>query len=547
MKTLLTFAIAALLSGFSLTLAQQNDFMLKIDNDTISNIKAGETAFFDINVITQHGFDASLGFTIQAPTLQGAVALSHSLINYPYKGLILTINPKEWYNYTDSYHRISIIANNGSISVSINCYVSIISKIAPLWKILPEYYRTKFIVQVDDSYYGYSFAHPGTGEDKLYSSIVLFGNGQLYYPPNEVFSITMDNTNKIWFATNAGLMRYDGKYFTQYNTKTSPIPDNMITAIVADDDGSIWVGTNKGLARLSGTEWTLFNSINSILGTEVITSIAVSGKTVWVGTHNGLAKFDGKIWRRFTSNNSTIPAPIVWSMAAEDNGNLWLGLGTTSKYDNGFSTFGGPDSMIGLAKFDGINWSIYNNQNSPMNSGNYINSIAIDKKGNKWIATSSYLFNDDRSRYIRGSGLLKFDNNSWTTYSTVNSPLPNNNVQLVFADSKDNIWFSTNRESGVFNENGLSIPLAPSAVEEQPAPYEGIHLYPNPTSTSFTLSGVEGVSSVRLVNSIGIEVKQLSIVNSQLSIDVSDLANGLYFVNIRTATGATVKPIMVSH
>jgi hypothetical protein len=58
---------------------------------------------------------------------------------------------------------------------------------------------------------------------------------------------------------------------------------------------------------------------------------------------------------------------------------------------------------------------------------------------------------------------------------------------------------------------------------------------------------VEGVSSVRLVNSIGIEVKQFSIVNSQFSIDVSGLANGLYFVNIRTATGATVKPIMVSH
>jgi hypothetical protein len=102
----------------------------------------------------------------------------------------------------------------------------------------------------------------------------------------------------------------------------------------------------------------------------------------------------------------------------------------------------------------------------------------------------------------------------------------------------------------IFEETPMQITrLRPKAtsVNEQPAASDGIELYPNPTSTSFTLSGVEGVASVRLVNSIGIEVKQFSILNSQFSIDMSGLANGLYFVNIRTATGATVKPIIVSH
>ncbi len=102
--------------------------------------------------------------------------------------------------------------------------------------------------------------------------------------------------------------------------------------------------------------------------------------------------------------------------------------------------------------------------------------------------------------------------------------------------------YATTSKAVVIKANDLI-----SSVNVQPAASDGIELYPNPTSTSFTLSGLEGVASVRLVNSIGMEVKQLSILNSQFSIDVSGLANGLYFVNIRTATGATVKPILVSH
>ncbi|MBS1537506.1 MAG: T9SS type A sorting domain-containing protein [Bacteroidetes bacterium] len=85
-----------------------------------------------------------------------------------------------------------------------------------------------------------------------------------------------------------------------------------------------------------------------------------------------------------------------------------------------------------------------------------------------------------------------------------------------------------------------------SAVAEQPAEPDGIHLFPNPTSTQFTLSGVEGVASVRVVNSLGEEVKQFTHVSSQYSIDVSDLVSGLYFVSISTAKGAVVKPMMVS-
>jgi ligand-binding sensor domain-containing protein len=40
----------------------------------------------------------------------------------------------------------------------------------------------------------------------------------------------------------------------------------------------------------------------------------------------------------------------------------------------------------GLAKFDGVNWTVYNTSNSGL-PDNYVYAIAIDGQGNKWIGT----------------------------------------------------------------------------------------------------------------------------------------------------------------
>jgi len=85
-----------------------------------------------------------------------------------------------------------------------------------------------------------------------------------------------------------------------------------------------------------------------------------------------------------------------------------------------------------------------------------------------------------------------------------------------------------------------------TSVSEQPEQPDGITISPNPASTSFTISGIEGVTSVKILTMLGMEVKQLSMVNVQLSIDVSDLASGVYFVQFRTLAGVVSKPIVVS-
>ena len=70
-----------------------------------------------------------------------------------------------------------------------------------------------------------------------------------------------------------------------------------------------------------------------------------------------------------------------------------------------------------------------------------------------------------------------------------------------------------------------------------------ISLYPNPASSTVTLSGIEGAAKVTVVDMNGREVYTQSLSHSatqSLTIDVSQLTQGAYFVRI---TGERVNAI----
>ncbi len=85
-----------------------------------------------------------------------------------------------------------------------------------------------------------------------------------------------------------------------------------------------------------------------------------------------------------------------------------------------------------------------------------------------------------------------------------------------------------------------------SSVEGQ-SELDAFTISPNPTSTSFTLRGIDNISSMKILNSIGMEVSRMSFKESgKQEVDVSNLPSGVYFVQIRTSTGMISKPIVIS-
>ena len=72
-----------------------------------------------------------------------------------------------------------------------------------------------------------------------------------------------------------------------------------------------------------------------------------------------------------------------------------------------------------------------------------------------------------------------------------------------------------------------------------------ISLYPNPATTSVTLSGLKPGAGVTIVDIHGREVAKFEIRNSKLEIDVSTLPRGTYFVRTTGAEGPAVGKLLV--
>jgi len=73
------------------------------------------------------------------------------------------------------------------------------------------------------------------------------------------------------------------------------LTQSSITALAQDQFGYIWVGTQAGLNRFDGHEFKQFQpkqqDKNSLSG-GFITDICISGLDVWIGTHTGLSRYN---------------------------------------------------------------------------------------------------------------------------------------------------------------------------------------------------------------------------------------------------------------
>jgi ligand-binding sensor domain-containing protein len=66
---------------------------------------------------------------------------------------------------------------------------------------------------------------------------------------HKVNTIFQDSRGLMWFGTEDGLNRYDGKYFTRYSNDVankSSISGNIITDITEDENKFLWITTSEG-------------------------------------------------------------------------------------------------------------------------------------------------------------------------------------------------------------------------------------------------------------------------------------------------------------
>jgi len=245
-----------------------------------------------------------------------------------------------------------------------------------------------------------------------------------------VSAMAIANDGKQWVGTNAGLQLFDGSNWTGYDAGNSAMPSNAVNAVVADANGGIWVGTDLGLAHIDGTTWTIYQTGNSTLLHNQVNALSVDHQgDLWVGTEGGLMEYDGSQWTSYTKTNSGLTDNRVQAIATELNGNVWVG------------------TMAGLVMFDPANCQVYTSANSSL-STDAIHALAVDQAGNKWIGCWDVSTNAPST-----SGLVQFDDVTWTVHTASNSVLPNSQVHSIDIDDSDNVWVGTQDGIGVLFAN----------------------------------------------------------------------------------------------
>lgn len=213
-------------------------------------------------------------------------------------------------------------------------------------------------------------------------------------------------------------------------------PAKDVKSVATDLKGNIWVGSQIGLSKYDGESWTTYSTYNSAIPANSIKFVTTDMQgnvwilfypyydgNAWIDT--GIAKFDGTSWEVYNKSNSGLPSNEVQTIAVDKSGNKWIGT-----------------LDAGMAKFNGSTWTVYNTSNSRLPNNNVV-SIALDSLGNKWIGTANEL--------------VKYDDTNWTIYNVKNSGLPDNYVSAVSIDEQGNKWIGTIRGLAKFDDNNWTI------------------------------------------------------------------------------------------
>ncbi len=116
----------------------------------------------------------------------------------------------------------------------------------------------------------------------------------------------------------------------------------------------------------------------------------------------------------------------------------------------------------GLARYDGIQFSVFDKTNTPAFKSNYFTALVEDRDGVLWIGTN-------------GGGLVRLRNGVFTTFTTQNG-LSNDIVRSLLQDRNGAIWIGTNGggvcrfKDGVFTayttKNGLSNDVVYALIQD---------------------------------------------------------------------------------
>lgn len=226
---------------------------------------------------------------------------------------------------------------------------------------------------------------------------------------NSVVSITQDSIGYMWFATQDGLNKYDGRDFTHFNKQYQDVTRSNYTQLgqlLSDSYGDLWSYSSNEIIEKYNYTSKVFDSITSIHNATVMHR--KDSETLWVGTlDKGLVTINIKTQKTKSIFKEQLYNSSVYEIQAIDN-SLYLG------------------TSIGIFKID-------NELISHIASTDNFAVSSIVKYGENIIFGT----------YNKGIHEINVKSNN-LSHTLLTNQLPNNlNIQDIFLDSKSRLWIAT--------------------------------------------------------------------------------------------------------
>jgi signal transduction histidine kinase/ligand-binding sensor domain-containing protein len=282
-------------------------------------------------------------------------------------------------------------------------------------------------------------------------------------PSDRVRAIAQDRAGVMWFGTDQGLARYDGRRVQA--VVSEGLPPGRVLALKVDADGILWVGTESGAAQFLNDD---FRGITEIAGKTVNAIIAPETGRVVLSTAQGLI-FECRRNADTTLSVKQIPhqplpsadvdqpGPLDITSLAMHDGKLLAGThsrgllsseGVEAKeiqsrprafFINALASAPGGRLWIGArAKRDESGLYMATDPAHPSKidaSTGPVSALGLDDRGDLWVGTSgrgAFLYRDTRQ-------LDHF------TFEGTAGGLRSDDIYVIFVDREGVVWFGTDR------------------------------------------------------------------------------------------------------
>jgi len=323
-------------------------------------------------------------------------------------------------------------------------------------------------------------------------------------PSNNCYYILQDRKGFIWVATDAGLSRFDGTNFQNFNIEDG-LPDTQILQIKEDKEGKLWfLALNGQLSYLKDGKF--YNKNNNKLlkdlnaNTVIVSFLEDKKGRIWLGTNSNLIiLYDGQSVKKFVSPN--VKTQFTNAFIHEDE------LGNIIAY-----------SDLSKQKFNGHGFTI---TQSPVNPLSYMTACNLANK-------SLY--------YLDEQGLKLYQNGVIKNLIDIPDNLLKNMVGYFYYDDKNKeVWLASNNGAFVMNQSGKTVQYLQGISVNQSikdnssnmwfATNQGIYMLPNVNSRLSIIDAESGLSS-NVIKSITKDSKdRLWLGTDDAVIDILNIKN----------------------